>query len=272
MEEIILVIKEHFIDAAALGLFKDLVDIAVISTIIYYFLKLLKGTEAIPVVIGLILISLAYQFFALFKLNTAQWLFSTLSQYTVLILIIIFRDDIRKTLARIGRNKLLHKREVSSKLQSVEELIKATQTLSKKKIGALILIQMDAQLEDIVTGQIPIDSWVRKEMIEAIFHHHSPIHDGAMIINEDRIRYAGAFLPLSLSRNIPAHLGTRHRAGIGISEQTDVIALIVSEETGNISIAYKGVLKSFVDSNELRESLHTLFLNTGQEQPQKQPA
>ena len=119
---------------------------------------------------------------------------------------------------------------------------------------------MKADLKDIVTESIPIQSTIKKEIIEAIFHHNSPIHDGAMVIHDNKIAYAGAFLPLSLNRNIPAHYGTRHRAGIGITERTDVVVIIVSEERGTISLAYRGVIKGFDDTNELRESLYTLLI------------
>ncbi|MBN2695764.1 diadenylate cyclase CdaA [bacterium] len=260
MEAILSVINEQFFDTTLLNIIKNLIDIAVISLLIYKFFTLLRGTEAIPIIIGLILISFIYQIFVFLELDTAKWLFSSLSQYIVLILVIIFRDDIRKTLAKIGDHNLLEKKRTATDLQVIEELVKASQILSKKKIGALILIQMEAELSDLVTGEIPIHSNVKKEMIEAIFHHNSPIHDGAVILKNNKLEYAGAFLPLSLNRNIPAHFGTRHRAGIGISEKADVVVLIVSEETGNISIVYKGVIKGFSDANELRESLHTLLM------------
>jgi len=263
MEEIITVIIEQFIRTETIYIAKNLLDVFVIAYLIYKFFTLLKGTEAIPIIIGLILISIIYQIFSFLELNTAEWLFSNLSQYTVLILVIIFKDDIRKTLAKIGQNnyKLLDKKNTSSNEihKTVEELIKSMQILSKKRIGALILIEKEAELEDVVTGQIAINSNLKKEIIEAIFHHNSPIHDGALIIRNDKILFAGAFLPLSLSKNIPAHFGTRHRAGIGISERTDAVVLIVSEETGNISIAFKGNVTTFSDTNEVRKELQKLL-------------
>jgi len=260
---IVQIINNEFFRADFYHIFINTLDLLVISLIIYYFLYFLKGTEAIPVLFGLFFIYFGYLLFSFLGLTTATWVFSTFSRYLALIVVIIFKDDIRKTLAKIGKNNLISRHNIkNNSLEAVDELAKAVQTLSKKKIGALILIQMEAELKDRVTGQIPIDANVKKEILEAIFHHNSPIHDGAVIIIDNRIAYASAFLPLSLNRNIPPHFGTRHRAGIGISEITDTIAIIVSEERGTISLVYRGVVKSYGSGDELRDSLYTIISST----------
>ena len=264
IDNLIQIINNEFFKADVSHIFINFLDIFVIFLIIYFFLYLLRGTEAIPVLFGLFFIYFGYILFSFLGLTTATWVFSTFSQYIALVVVIIFKDDIRKTLAKIGKNNLIsrYNSKNHSKLESVDELSKAVQTLSKKKIGALILIQLEAELKDRVTGQVPIDSNVKKELLEAIFHHNSPIHDGAVIIIDDRIAYASAFLPLSLNRNIPAHFGTRHRAGIGISETTDTIVIVVSEERGTISLVYRGVVKAYSNGNELRDAVYTILASS----------
>ena len=201
IDSLLQIINNEFFKADLYHIFINFLDIFVIFLIIYFFLYLLKGTEAIPVLFGLFFIYFSYILFSFLELTTATWVFSTFSQYIALVIVIIFKDDIRKTLAKIGKNNLIsrHNSKNTNKLESVDELSKAVQTLSKKKIGALILIQLEAELKDRVTGQVPIDANVKKELLEAIFHHNSPIHDGAVIIIDDRIAYASAFLPLCLS-------------------------------------------------------------------------
>jgi len=266
IDSLLQIINNEFFKANLHHIFINFLDIFVIFIIIYFFLYLLKGTEAIPVLFGLFFIYFSYILFSFLELTTATWVFSTFSQYIALVIVIIFKDDIRKTLAKIGKNNLISRHNnnnKNSKLESVDELSKAAQTLSKKKIGALILIQLEAELKDRITGQIPVDANVKKEVLEAIFHHNSPIHDGAVIIIDDRIAYASAFLPLSLNRNIPAHFGTRHRAAIGISETTDTIVIVVSEERGTISLVYRGVVKAYSNGNELRDAVYTILSSEG---------
>jgi diadenylate cyclase len=260
IDSLLQIISNEFLKANIGHIFTNFLDIFVIFIIIYVFLYLLKGTEAIPVLVGLFFIYFSYVLFSFLELTTATWVFSTFSQYLALIVVIIFKDDIRKTLAKIGKNNLISRHNNNQgKLESVDELAKAVQTLSKKKIGALILIQLEAELKDRVTGQVPLDANIKRELIEAIFHHNSPIHDGAVIIIDNRIAYASAFLPLTLSRNIPAHFGTRHRAGIGISEITDTIVIVVSEERGTISLVYRGVVKAYSNADELRDAVYTIL-------------
>ncbi len=269
------VLNETFIDASLGTLFYNIMDLMLLMAVIYGFFKMLKGTEASQVIIGMILILSLYWISILLGFHSTEWLFSKVANYIVLVLVIIFKDDIRKSLAKLGQSKLGKNNfwESNSKgnleLSNIEEIVKALEILSKKYIGALILIEQNANLEDILvnknSGIVNVYSNIKKEIIEAIFHHESPIHDGAMIIKNGKIAFTGVFLPISNQRNLPGHYGTRHRAGIGISEKTDAIVLIVSEERGTISIVHHGMVRSVEDIKELRESLHSLLLKEEKE-------
>ena len=178
----------------------------------------------------------------------------------VLAIIILFQPEIRRTLAQMGEARFLPSFTTAEELRFLEEIIKASVALSNRKIGALIVIEKDTNLKDFIEMGTQLDAKVSRELLLSIFHPTAPIHDGAVIIRGNRVVAAGCFLPLTLSAEISKSLGTRHRAGIGLTEETDAVVIIVSEETGGITTAIGGDLKKNVDTTSLRNFLTENFV------------
>jgi len=238
---------------------QDLIDILIVSFIIYKIFILVKGTRAARMLIGvgvLLAISLLSRFLELYTLD---WLIQSFWTQIVLVLIILFHPEIRKALAQMGETPLLHRFTSAGEIKSIEEIVKASQSMANKKIGALIVFEREVSLAEYVEIGVPLDAKVTKELLLSIFHPTSPIHDGAVIIKGNRVVAAGCFLPIKLGSGLSKTYGTRHRAAVGITEETDAIAVIVSEETGSISVAVNGELESFLDMAKLREKLTNLF-------------
>uniref|UniRef100_A0A7C4AIR7 Diadenylate cyclase n=1 Tax=Thermodesulfovibrio aggregans TaxID=86166 RepID=A0A7C4AIR7_9BACT len=244
---------------------QDLIDIIIVSFIIYKIFILVKGTRAARMLIGvgvLLGMSVLSRFLELYTLD---WLIQSFWTQIVLILIILFHPEIRKALAQMGETPILHRFTSAGEIKSIEEIVKASQSLSNKKIGALIVFEREVSLSEYVEIGVPLDAKVTKELLLSIFHPTSPIHDGAVIIKGNRVIAAGCFLPIKLGTGLSKTYGTRHRAAAGITEETDAIAVIVSEETGLISIAVRGELEPFHDITKLRERLTNLFTAERQE-------
>jgi len=238
---------------------QDLIDILIVSFIIYKILILVKGTRAARMLIG-VGVLLAISLFSRFlELYTLDWLIQSFWTQIVLVLIILFHPEIRKALAQMGETPFLHRFTSAGEMKSIEEIVKASQSMANKKIGALIVFEREVSLSEYVEIGVPLDAKVTKELLLSIFHPTSPIHDGAVIIKGNRVVAAGCFLPIKLGSGLSKTYGTRHRAAVGITEETDAIAVIVSEETGSISIAVNGKLESFLDMAKLREKLTNLF-------------
>jgi diadenylate cyclase len=238
---------------------QDLIDIAIVSFIIYKIFILVKGTRAARMLIGvgvLLAISLISRFLELYTLD---WLIQSFWTQIVIILIILFQPEIRKALAQMGETSILHRFSSAGEMKTIEEIVKASQGLANKKIGALIVFERNVSLNDYVEIGVPLEARVTKELLMSIFHPTSPIHDGAVIIKKNRIVAAGCFLPIKLGAELKKTYGTRHRAALGITEETDAVAVIVSEETGGISLAVNGELLSNLDIETLREKLTNLF-------------
>lgn len=238
---------------------QDLADIAIVSFIIYKVFILVKGTRAARMLIGvgfLLAISLISRFFELYTLD---WLIQSFWTQIVIVLIILFQPEIRKALAQMGETSILHRFSSAEEMKTIEEIVKASQGLANKKIGALIVFERDVSLSEYVEIGVPLDARVTKELLISIFHPTSPIHDGAVIIKKNRIVAAGCFLPIKLGAELKKTYGTRHRAALGITEETDAVAVVVSEETGAISLAVDGQLHGNLDIESLREKLTNLF-------------
>ncbi len=235
----------------------DLLDILVVSFIIYRILLLIQGTRALQMVAGLTFLVFLYFFSEIFQLLTLNWLLHTFLSSILILVIIIFQDDIRKALAQIGKAPF-------SRLQaqysfSIEEVVKAVSVMAEKKIGALIVFEREISLKDYLEGATLMDAKISEELLLSIFNPKSPLHDGAVIISEGKIKAAGVVLPLSTNPDIAKDLGTRHRAAIGITEITDAVAVIVSEEKGQISIAVGGKITRDVTPATLRKMLSQLL-------------
>ena len=242
-----------------------LVDVLLVSYIIYRALLVIKGTKAVQVLVGVLVVTILYfaskdEFLAL---STVNWLLTQFIAYFVLILVIIFQEDLRRGLSLVSRGNPLSPVSRLEEKTFLEEIVKASVMLSEKRIGALMVIERSASLDDYSVEGIPIDARVSKELLFSIFlpHEGNPTHDGAVVIREGRITSAGCFLPLTTNPRVAKLLGTRHRAALGLSELTDAAVVVVSEETGNISVAFQQEFARHLDKDELREMLDKLFLD-----------
>jgi diadenylate cyclase len=238
---------------------QDILDILLVAVILYWLLLLMKGTKAAKILIGLILLFIAFLLSGYIGLYTMDWLIQSFWAQIVLVLVILFQPEIRRALAQMGEASFLPSRTSAEELKSLEEIVKASVALSNRKIGALIVIERNTSLKDFIELGSPLDAKVSQELLLSIFHPTSPIHDGAVVIRGNRIVSAGCFLPLSLSSELSKTVGTRHRAAIGLSEETDAVVIIVSEETGSISTVIGNRLKKNVDRGSLRDFLTDIF-------------
>ena len=239
----------------------DVLDILVVSLIIYETLKLIRGTRAVQMALG------AGVFVALFyasrwsHLGTVNWLVRNLAGYVVIAVIVLFQSDIRRALAHLGRApffRYLAKSE--SKEESIEELVVAAGMLSTQRVGAIIAIERQIGLRSYVEGGIPLDAVLTYDLLLSIFQKTSPLHDGAVIIQEDRIAAAACFLPLTINPKLSKELGSRHRAAIGLTEENDAVAVVVSEETGAMSVVADGRIERGLSADGLRTRLRSLVL------------
>lgn len=238
---------------------QDLVDITVMSFILYRLLLIIKGTKAAHMLIGLGLLLVASFLTRYFGLYTVDWLIQSFWGQIVIAIIILFQPEIRRALAQMGETRFLKTLTPAEELKSLDEIVRATVALANRKIGALIAIERETSLADFVEIGTRLDARVSKEVLLSIFHPTSPIHDGAVVIRGNRIVAAGCFLPIAVSSELSKSMGTRHRAGIGLSEETDAVIIIVSEETGQISMAIKGNMDTPLDMGTLRDVLTDLF-------------
>ncbi len=252
----------------------DVLDITIMAFLIYRALLILKGTRALQSLVGLLGILALYVFASQFELVSVHWLLEKFLVYIVLAVIILFQKDIRRGLARAGGRLFLGNRSDTGNASMREELIKACFALASRRVGALIAIERSADLDDYVERATLIDSLVSHEIISAIFHPTSPLHDGAIVIQKNRIAAAQAFFPLSLSKEISRFFGTRHRAAIGLTEETDSVAIIVSEERGTVSLVLDGRIIPTANANELREQFQEIFevIPEVTREPDPQPA
>ena len=245
--------QEYF---QGLNWIKDVVDIAIVWYVIYRIILLVRGTRAAQMLVGLAVVIIAFIISQSLELNTLYWILDNFLSSIILIIIVIFQHDIRRALSQFGRNPFLGPRISSLEAEVIEEIMKASTSLASKRIGALIVIGRKVGLKEYIESGVEIDSLVAKELVLSVFLPYSPIHDGAVIIQEGRIIAAGCFLPLTVNPNVSKELGTRHRAAIGMSEETDALVVVISEETGRISLAIDGSMISNLDGPSLRERLY----------------
>jgi diadenylate cyclase len=236
----------------------DILDITLMSLILYRLFLIVKGTKAAQMMIGLAILLLASLASRYLELFTIDWLVQSFWAQIVIAMIVLFQPEIRRALAHIGEAQFLNF-ATAEELKSLEEIVRAAVSLANRKIGALIVIERETSLKDFVEIGTNLDARVSKELLLSIFHPTSPIHDGAVIINGNRVAAAGCFLPITLSSDLNKSLGTRHRAGIGLTEETDAVAIIVSEETGIISVGLGGKIEEKIDMGTLRDMLTDIF-------------
>ncbi|MBQ1301864.1 MAG: diadenylate cyclase CdaA [Firmicutes bacterium] len=240
----------------------DILDIAIIAFAIYKILKYIQETRAFQLLMGLIVLLVATVLSDVLKLYTVNWLLEGLLKVGVIALIVIFQPEIRRFLQYLGgfwlRSSYVNLEESDT---LTEDIMSALKYFSRNKVGALIVFERNTVLGDIVESGIPINADISKELIMNVFYSGAPLHDGAVIIRGDKVIAAGCVLPLTSSTNLSSELGTRHRAGIGVTEISDAIAVIVSEETGAMSVATNGKISRFMDNNSMQKIIKSVFMN-----------
>ena len=245
----------------------DIVEIIILAYLLYNVMLWFKKTRAWTLVKGIVILIIFVGFANLFQLNTILWLFKNTINVGIIAVIIIFQPELRRALEELGRKKIISdvlirddKSLKNSRVNddTIQELISAAMDMSKNKTGALIVIEQDVALGEYENTGITIDAAISRQLILNIFEHNTPLHDGAVIIRNNRIVSATCYLPLTARNDINKDLGTRHRAGLGISEVSDSMTIIVSEESGGISITHKGTLYRNLDLESLRKHLTSL--------------
>src|SRR5882724_6170150 len=234
------------------------VDILLVAVIIYELLALIKGTRAAYMLVGVAALALAFYVSRVGGLPTLNWLISTLLPYAVFALIVVFQAEIRQALARLGRRLTLG-HTPASEADAYDDIVLAANLFSQNQTGALIVIEREIGLRTYIESGVPLEAHLSYDLLATIFRPSAPLHDGAVIIQKDRIAAAACFLPLSMNPVLSTQLGTRHRAGIGVTEETDAIAVIVSEETGALSLAVAGKIERDLTVEQLRERLGELL-------------
>lgn len=241
---------------------QDVLDIFVVAFIIYHFILMLKGTRAFRMLVGVVVIILVTILSQWLKLHTLNWLFSNFWQMGVLILVILFQPELRRALAQVGTTPFYLGATIKEELV-LREIVEAAHTLATRKIGGLVVIEREMGLKNYIDSGIRMNADVSKELLISIFLPYSPLHDGAAIIRYDKVVAAACLLPLSTDPRISKVLGTRHRAALGLSEETDAVVVVISEERGAISVAIGGKLTRELDKESLYRVLSNLFLKGG---------
>ncbi len=240
----------------------DVADILLVAAIIYKLLMLTRDTRGSAVLKGLVLLLVVVGISNLVGLTALQWLLQAVLSNGPLVLLILFQPEIRKALESIGRGARLEKVRDDRNDESnriIDEMIRCLMNLSRRRVGALIVFEQKTGLQDVIENGIPLDSQITAGLLENIFEPNTPLHDGAVVIRDKRIMSAASFLSLTEASGISHDLGTRHRAALGVSETTDALVLIVSEETGVISMARAGKLTRYLDQKSLRTILEGLY-------------
>lgn len=245
-----------FFNSLALIRVTDIIDIAIISFAVYKLFSLLRNTRAEQVLYGLIIVLIFASVADILNLNTVSWVMNQFLTVALVFIIVVFQPELRSALERIGRGRSIFTGERALKNEkSIDELSRAMTSLSRQKIGALVVLEREVGLNDIVESGTTLDADVSSELLINIFIPNTPLHDGAVIINNEKIIAAACYLPLSNSNLISKELGTRHRAAVGISERSDAIVIVVSEETGNISIVESGRIDRYFDEDSFKQRL-----------------
>ena len=240
---------------------RDFADILVVAVLIYEVLKLIQGTRAVQMALG------GAVFVGLFygsqwaDLETVNWVIRNLAGYVAFAFIVLFQSDIRRALAHLGRAPFFRYFAKDEGVEeSIEEIGVASTMLASQRIGAIIVVERQIGLRNYIDGGIPLDAVMTYDLLVSVFQSSSPLHDGAVIIQQDRVAAAACFLPLTVNPRLARDVGSRHRAAIGMTEENDSVAVVVSEETGGISLAFEGQIERGLDGDSLRARLRSLIL------------
>lgn len=238
----------------------DVLDIAIVAIVFYELLKAIRGTRAVQMAAGSAVLVLMFYTARLGHLQTVDWLIRNLLPYIVFTVIVLFQADIRRALAHFGRAPFFRyflTKEGAE--ETIEEIAVAASQLSAQRVGAIVVIERQIGLRNYIEAGLPLDALLTYDLLVSIFQTKSPLHDGAVIVQNDRVAAAACFLPLTVNPRLARELGTRHRAAIGLTEENDAVAVIVSEETGRISIALEGKLDGPFDAEQLKSRLKALI-------------
>jgi diadenylate cyclase len=238
----------------------DVLDIALVALVVYELLLLIRGTRAVQMALGGGFLIGLYFVSRELKLETVNWVIRNLATYVVFAIIVLFQSDIRRALAHFGRAPFFRYFERrSSTDETIEELVVTATTLATRRVGVIVIIERQIGLRNYIEGGIPLDALVTYDLLASIFQPGSPLHDGAVIVQADRVAAAACFLPLSVNPRVSRELGTRHRAALGVTEESDAVGIVVSEETGIVSLAVNGTLERSLSADKLRIRLRSLL-------------
>jgi uncharacterized protein (TIGR00159 family) len=233
----------------------DALDILIVAFFIYQLLLIFRGTRAAQILVVLAILYLTSHASLYIGLLTVNWILQSLLGVWVLMMVIIFQPELRRALVSFGKRNFLRVFSRGEEAHMIDELARSAVSLASKRTGAIIVLERETKLDSYVEPGINLDAVISRRLLESIFFPYSPLHDGAVIVNNGRIVAASCFLPLSLSPEVSRDLGTRHRAAIGITEETDAVAVVVSEETGTISLAHEGRIERDLDALAIRKRL-----------------
>lgn len=236
---------------------RDAIDIALTAVVVYFVLRLIRGTRAVQMIMGLAVLFLVYEVARLTGLLTLEWIFSQFFSAFIIILVIIFQHDIRRALLRMGINPL--SQQMQPGMEFVESLVDACFALVHQRWGGLIVLERETGLKHLYETGVVLDAPVRSDVLQSIFCPQAPMHDGAIIVHNGRIVAARVLLPLAQASALPGKFGTRHRAAVGISEESDAFVIVVSEETGQVRVAENGVLSEPLDRAGLCRTMMDRF-------------
>lgn len=237
----------------------DLLDILLVAFIIYRILLLIKGTRTVQMLVGLAVLLVVYVASQVGGLFTLNWLLENFLSSIILVIVVIFQNDIRRALMHMGRNPFFADQSFREEDKAIDELVRGCTFLAGRRYGALLVIERETGINDFLEIGTELDAKISADLLGAIFHPQSPIHDGALIIQRGRLTRAGCFLPLTQNPSVSPRLGTRHRAAIGLTELVDAVAIVVSEETGKVSVVVSGKMTRDLDSITLRKVLRRLL-------------
>jgi len=234
----------------------DILDILLVAFIVYQLLLFLRGTHAVQMALGALVLVVLYWTSLLANLQTVNWLLRTFLPFLVFGIIVVFQSEIRKVLAHLGKTPLPFLGVVGRrKEEAIDEVVLAATTLASTRTGAIIVIERDMGLRSYIETGIALDALLTYDLLISIFNPETPLHDGAVIIQGNRVAAAACFLPLTVNPELSRTLGSRHRAAIGLSEDTDAVAVVVSEETGIISLVENGLIRRELDGREIKQAL-----------------
>ncbi len=238
---------------------QDAVDILIIAFLIYRIIDLIRGTRAARMVLGLLILFLIYLSSRFFDLYTLNWILDNFLSSILLVIVVIFQNDIRRALTRVGSGPFFGgERRLGG--EELEEIVRAVATLASKRIGSLVVLEREVGLSEYIEIGTTLDAAISKELLLSVFVTTSPLHDGAVILRKGRVAAAGCFLPLTTNPHVSKTLGTRHRAAIGLTEETDAVVIVVSEEEGSISLVNAGRITRDLDAGSMRSTLQKLLV------------